>query len=255
MDGEVRIERDGAITVVRMWRPEKKNALTADMYAALADALEAASASDEVRVVVIAGAPGAFTAGNDLADFLHRPPRDRAAPVFRFIDALPACPVPVVAAVDGPAAGIGTTMLLHCDLVYASTRTRFVLPFVNLALVPEAGSSLLLPRLAGLQRASELLMLGEPFDAARGAEIGLVNAVCEPDAVEATALAAARKLAAKPRAALRATKALLRREPEPVAARIDIELAEFDRHLDSPHAREAFSAFLQRRPPDFDGLG
>jgi enoyl-CoA hydratase/carnithine racemase len=158
--------RDGAILRIALNRPDKKNALTAQMYAAFADALTAADADAGVRVVVIHGNEAGFTAGNDLQDFLSDPPADMASPVFRFLRAVSRAQKPLVAAVTGPAVGVGTTMLLHCDFVYAADTARFALPFVNLGLCPEAGSSYLLPLVAGYRRAAELLMLGEPFDAA-----------------------------------------------------------------------------------------
>src|SRR5512141_1138899 len=167
-DGIARIEID---------RPEKKNALTAAMYQALADAIKAAEADARVRVLLIHGKTDLFTAGNDLQDFLDNPPRDDNRPVFQFLYGISQAQKPIVAAVAGAAVGIGTTMLLHCDLVYAAPNARLQLPFVNLGLVPEAGSSLLLPALAGYQRAAELLLLGEPFDAHKAKEIGLVTEV------------------------------------------------------------------------------
>jgi enoyl-CoA hydratase/carnithine racemase len=245
--------REGVLTV-RLQRPAKKNALTVDMYLALTAVLDQAAVSDAIRVVVVAGNDDAFTAGNDLEDFLANPPQDMDAPVLRFLAALVSFPLPLVAAVNGVAIGIGTTMLLHCELVYAGTAARFQLPFVNLGLVPEAASSLLLPRLAGYQRAAELLLLGEPFDAARALEIGLVNALCSPDAVEDTAQEAARALARKPRGALRASKALLKSDTGRTMSRINEEAAEFVARLGSAEFREAVQAFRDKRPPDFERL-
>lgn len=236
---------------IRLQRPEKKNALTADMYAALADAIGQAGVDPAVRVVLVGGVEGIFTAGNDLEDFLRHPPRDEQAPVHRFISALAATDLPLVAAVDGAAVGIGTTLLLHCDQVFASDRARFSLPFVNLGLVPEAGSSLLLAQACGYRKAAELLMLGEPFGAADALEYGIVSRVLPAAELDDAALAAARKLAAKPRGALRATKRLLRRPAEPLADRLHAEARVFGQCLESPEAREAFSAFLEKRQPDF----
>jgi len=245
--------RDSVLTL-RLQRPEKKNALTRDMYLALTAALDQAAVSDAVRVVVITGGAEVFTAGNDLEDFLADPPRDMDAPVLRFLAALASCPLPLVAAVNGVAIGIGTTLLLHCELVYAGSRARFQLPFVNLGLVPEAASSLLLPRLAGYQRAAELLLLGEPFDAARAAALGLVNAVTDPEQVEAMALAAATALSQKPRTALRATKALLKSDTGRTLARINEEAVAFIARLGSAELREAVLAFREKRAPDFSQL-
>ncbi len=233
-------------------RPEKKNAINTAMYAALADALAAADTDDAVRVVLIHGQPGVFTSGNDLADFLADPPRDENSAVFRFLRAISHFGKPIVAAVGGPAIGIGTTLLLHCDLVYAASGTRFALPFVSLALVPEAASSFLLPRLAGWARASELLLLGEPFSAEKALEIGLVNEVVAPEVLLATAMATAGKLAQKPPGALRATKALMK---DGLITQVEQAMGRegkvFAGRLKSAEAKEAFSAFLEKRKPDF----
>lgn len=242
--------QDGVLTI-RMDRPEKKNALTAAMYAALADALEQAGQDPGVAVVLFEGVEGAFTAGNDLGDFLQNPPQGADAPVFRFISALVETDLPLVAAVDGIAVGIGTTMLLHCDFVLASDRSKFSLPFINLALVPEAGSSMLLVEAAGYRKAAEWLLLGEPFTAAEAASHGIVSAVCPPGELAAAARELAAKLAAKPRGALRASKRLMRRRSEPLADRVQAEGALFTEALATPEAREAFSAFLEKRRPDF----
>lgn len=244
--------RDAGVFRMQMNRPEKKNAITRAMYAALADALAEAAADPTARVVLIAGAPGVFTAGNDLGDFLDDPPRDESAPVFRFLRAISSFEKPIVAAVAGAAVGIGTTMLLHCDFVYAAEDARFSLPFVNLGLCPEAASSLLLPLVAGYHRAAELLLLGEPFDARRAESCDIVTQVVAADRLEDTALGTARKLAALPPAALRASKALMKHT---LAPRIEEALAAerdaFGARLRSPEAKEAFTAFFARRKPDF----
>ena len=242
---------DGVMTI-RINRPEKKNALTVAMYAAMHEALQTADDDDSVRVVLITGAEGVFSAGNDIMDFIQNPPFDEDSPVGLFLQALVRARKPVVAAVNGVAIGIGTTMLLHCDLVYAGEGARFHLPFVNLALVPEAGSSYLLPRMAGHQRAAQLLMLGDPFDAATAREIGFVNEVLPDGEVEERALTIARELAAKPPAALRLTKALLKRgSAQALEETIHYELNQFRDLLQSPEAMEAFTAFMERRKPDF----
>jgi len=242
-EGVLRIEID---------RPEKKNALTAAMYQALADAIKAAEANPGVRVVLIQGKPDLFTAGNDLQDFLDNPPRDDNRPVFQFLYGISQAQKPIVAAVAGAAVGIGTTMLLHCDLVYAAPNTRLQLPFVNLGLVPEAASSLLLPALVGYQRAAELLLLGEPFSAQKAQQIGLVTEVVAEDQLFDTAMARARALAAKPAASVRLTKQLMKQTyAAAVAERIKLESDHFGERLGSPEAKEAFSAFLQKRKPDF----
>jgi len=243
--------RDG-VQFIRFNRPEKKNAITAAMYQGLAHALRQAERDAAARVAVIAGAPDAFTAGNDLHDFLEHPPHSADAPVFRFLRALSDFPKPLIAAVGGLAVGVGTTMLLHCDFVYCTPETRFSLPFVNLALSPEAGSSYLLSRLAGYQRAAELLMLGEPFDAAKAREIGLVNAIVPAEALLDTAAATAAKLAAKPAASLRETKTLMRLSYRDAVKRAMVEENEaFRERLDSDEAKEAFRAFFDKRTPDF----
>ena len=243
---------DGAVLRIQFARAEKKNAITAAMYQALADALREAERDDNVRVAVVHGAPDVYTAGNDLQDFLASPPRAADAPVFQFLSAIRDFPKPLVAAVSGLAVGIGTTMLLHCDLVYCAPGTRFSMPFVNLGLCPEAGSSFLLPRLAGYQRAAELLMLGEPFVAETAMEIGLVNAIVASDLLLGVAMAAAQKLAAKPAASLRETKMLLKKGiDEAVRAAMQAESEGFRARLRSPEAREAFAAFIEKRAPDF----
>jgi enoyl-CoA hydratase/carnithine racemase len=242
-DGVARIEID---------RPDKKNALTAAMYQAMADAIRAAEADARVRVLLIHGKSDLFTAGNDLQDFLDNPPRDDNRPVFQFLYGISQAQKPIVAAVAGAAVGIGTTMLLHCDLVYAAPNARLQLPFVNLGLVPEAGSSLLLPALAGYQRAAELLLLGEPFSAHKGKEIGLVTEVVPEDQLFDTAMAQAKKLAGKPAASLRLTKRLMKQgQQAAVAQQIKLESGHFGERLASPEAKEAFSAFLEKRKPDF----
>lgn len=244
-----RIE-DGVLCI-SLQRVEKKNALTSQMYAALADTLQRAASDRAVRVALIAGAEGVFTAGNDLEDFLRNPPLDEQAPVHRFISLLATTDLPLVAAVDGAAVGIGTTMLLHCEQVFASERARFILPFVNLGLVPEAGSSMLLVESCGYRKAAELLMLGEAIDAAEALACGIVSRIVPAAELYATALSAARQLAAKPRAALRATKRLMRRPREPLEQRLQAENRIFAECLESAEAREAFSAFLEKRVPDF----
>ena len=247
----VRQIEDGVMTI-RINRPQKKNALTVAMYEGLADAIQAADEEDDVRVMFLRGTDGIFCAGNDIQDFLQWPPFDESSPVVRFLMTLIHARKPIVAAVQGPAVGVGTTLLFHCDLVYAGEGTRFSLPFVNLALVPEAGSSYLLPQMFGHQRAAELLMLGEPFDAQTGREAGFVNAICGDDEVIGVAEEMARQLAAKPPAALRLTKALLKRGSQPqIAETVRVEAGHFAELLQSPEAMEAFTAFMERRQPDF----
>jgi enoyl-CoA hydratase/carnithine racemase len=249
---DVVTELDGGVLRLQLNRPEKKNALTRAMYTRLSDTLEAADADDSIRVIVLHGAGDAFTSGNDLRDFLEEPPRDQDHPTFRFILAVSRVRTPLVAAVQGSAVGIGTTLLLHCDLVYAAENARFHTPFVDLGLVPELASSLTLPAVAGHQRAAEMLLLGAPIDAQRGVQLGFVNAVVPAERLLETAMQAARAIAAKPAASVRLTKALMRRaQAALVASTIDEEARLFVDRLGSPEAKEAFGAFLEKRRPDF----
>lgn len=237
---------------VQINRPEKKNALTIAMYQAMTDALRAAEADPSVRVTIFAGTESCFTAGNDLADFLNNPPTDEDSPVFVFLKTLMAAQKPVMAVVHGVAVGIGTTMLLHCDLVYAGPSARFQLPFANLGLTPEAGSSLILPQLMGHRRAAELLMLGETIDAETALALGLVNAVRADSDLDEFALHKAEHLAAKPPTAIRLTKMLMKRSPLPAVQEAMSEEGKiFIARLRSPEAREAMQAFFERRQPDF----
>ncbi len=242
----------GGVLRVEIRRPEKKNALTAAMYQALIDALATADRDPDVRVVLLHGQPDLFTSGNDLKDFLQDPALDDDHVAYRFVRAISETVKPIVAAVNGTCIGVGATLLLHCDLVYAGQGATFALPFVNLGLCPEAGSSLLLPLVAGRARAAELLLLGEPFGAAQAAACGMVSAVLPDADVLAHAEAQARKLARKPPAALRAAKALMWHGfAAQVKEAIRTESRQFQQQLQSPEAKEAFAAFLAKRPPDF----
>ena len=249
MSGHIAVADLGPVRTVRMNRPDKKNALTASMYDALATALEGANGHTDVRCVVIAGLPGAFSAGNDLEEFQRAATSgeglDTAA--IRFLHALARLERPLVAAVQGLAVGVGTTMLLHCDHVVAGTDARFSTPFVNLGLVPEAASSLLAPRLMGHRRAFELLVMGRPLDAAAAQACGLVNAVVPPGEVEAEAMKAARHIAALPAEAVAASRRLMRGPSDETVARIDDEVRLFKERLQSAEARAAFDAFLNRK--------
>ncbi len=242
---------DGVLTLT-LNRVSKKNSLTAAMYAELADRLTAAITDPAVRVVLIQGHETVFSAGNDLADFLNAPPAGQDSPVFRFLNAISTCPKPVLAAVCGPAVGIGSTLLLHCDLVVAGDNAAFSMPFVNLGLCPEAASSLLVPQLLGYHRAAEALLLGEPFMAEAALESGWVNRVVPPTEVNAVAQQWARKLAAKPLSAVLETKRLLKSgQAQSVADRMATEGEMFRRMLSEPAAQEAFAAFFDKRRPDF----
>jgi enoyl-CoA hydratase/carnithine racemase len=252
---EIRVHSEAGVTTLTLNRVERKNAFTQAMYGACADALAAAAQDPAVRVFVIQGHETVFSAGNDIADFLNRPPASEEAPVFRFLRGLATFPKPLLAAVCGPAVGVGTTMLLHCDLVYAGDNAAFSLPFVNLGLCPEAGSSVLLPRLMGNQRAAEALLLGEPFFAEAAQEVGMVNRILPPLEANGYAQAQARKLAGKPLNALIETKRLLKQGPMPaVLAAMQEESEVFGRLLKEPAAIEAFNAFLEKRKPDFSKI-
>ena len=246
---------DAGVMTLTFNRVDKKNSLTAPMYAALAQFLAQAQVSPQVRVLVFQGHETVFCAGNDIADFLNNPPSTPDAPVFQFLHALASFTKPLVAAVAGPAVGVGTTLLFHCDLVYAGDNAAFAMPFVNLGLCPEAASSLLAPRMLGYHRAAEALLLGEPFYAEAALEVGLVNRVVPPTEVNALAQSVARKLAAKPLSALVETKRLMKLG---LTARINTQMHEeatsFGRMLREPAAKEAFSAFLDKRKPDFSGV-
>jgi enoyl-CoA hydratase/carnithine racemase len=246
---------DGILTI-EFNRPERKNAITAAMYQAMADALVEADRDPEVRAVLITGKPGIFTAGNDLDDFLKNAAPEgvpaESRPVFQFMRALSELGKPVVAAVSGAAIGIGTTMLMHCDLVYAADNAKFSLPFAQLGLCPEFASSLLLPQLAGYQRAAEKLLLGEAFGAQEALEMGLLSKVLPAAELPAFARQQASRLVALPAASIRATKALMRRpRAETIKEHLAVESAQFAQMLQGPEAKEAFTAFFEKRKPDF----
>ncbi len=254
---DIAVSRANGLQVIRFNRPAKKNALTADMYAAIVAALNGGDAAPDIRIHLFAGSGGVFSAGNDISDFVARA-KDGAAldgPVLDFIRLLPHVKKPMIAAVDGLAVGVGTTMLFHCDLVYATPQARFLTPFLDLGVVPEAGSSLLAPLRMGHQRAFELLVLGEAFSAEQAREAGLLNAIVDAAELEATAMKAAARLAAKPPEALAIARALLRGDQNAVAARIEDEARLFSARMASPEAREAFAAFLEKRPANFSKPG
>jgi len=234
-------------------RVNKMNSITTAMYATLADTLVTAQADDSVRAIVIQGHETVFCAGNDISDFQNRPETSPDMPVFRFLRAISTCAKPIVAAVCGPAVGIGTTMLLHCDLVYAGDNAAFSMPFVNLGVCPEAGSSLLAPQRMGYGRAAEALLLGEPFTAEAALEMGLVARIVPPSEANALAQRQARKLASKPTQALMAAKRLMKQgQADLLQQRIAEEGVLFGELVRQPAAREAFAAFLQKRPPDLN---
>jgi enoyl-CoA hydratase/carnithine racemase len=251
---EIITELSGTVLRVQFNRPSKKNAMTAAMYAALAEELDRADKNDDVRVVLVHGAGDSFTAGNDLADFTTHPPGPGDSPQARFLDALIRFGKPLVAAVYGVAIGGGTTMLLHFDFVYAAESTRFQVPFINLALVPELASSYTLPRQIGYLHAAELIFLGEQFSAARANELGLVTAVVPDQSVLAKASEIALALARKPAEALRACKKLIKApDQDAIRQSVSREVSEFAARVRSDEAREAFAAFLAKRKPNFSG--
>ena len=246
-------ERSNGILRVELNRPERKNALTGAMYTRLAEIFNEAAEDEETLVVLWHGAGDAFSAGNDVGDFLKNPPGSGDSPQARLMDAFVRFEKPIVVAVQGAAIGGGTTMLTHCDVVYAGESAKFQLPFINLALVPEFGSSSSLPARIGYLRAAELYLLGEPFGAARAAELGLVTRVVPDEQLFATAMETAQKLAAKPSGALRDSKRLLKQGfIGHVKAAIKLEMQAFSEHVRSADAKEALSAFLEKRRPNFN---
>jgi enoyl-CoA hydratase/carnithine racemase len=253
MTEHVRVEQAQGVLSITLARPERRNAITVAMYAALAEAVEGAARNPEVRVITFRGEGQDFAAGNDLSDFLTALPRDTTdIPVWRLLRALATCEIPLIAAVQGNCVGIGTTMLLHCDLVVAEEGTRFSLPFVDLALVPEAASTLLLPRLAGRRRAARYLLLGETFGVDEALQIGLVSQRAGTGEREGTLQDIVGRLLAKPPAALAATQRLLRQGESPdILERMKLEGEVFAERLGSAEAKEAFTAFFEKRKPNF----
>ena len=255
MTEDIRVHAEAGVTTITLNRLDRKNSITSAMYGAMADAIAAAEQDAATRVVVIQGHETVFCAGNDIGDFLNKPPAGMDSPVFRFLQGIATFSKPLLAAVCGPAVGIGTTMLLHCDLVYAGDNAAFSMPFVNLGLCPEAASSLLVPQMLGYHRAAEALLLGEPFMAEAALEVGLVNRVLPPTEASNYAQAQARKLAAKPISALVETKRLMKEgHQRAVLQQMKDEGASFGRMLGEPAAKEAFTAFMEKRRPDFSRL-
>jgi enoyl-CoA hydratase/carnithine racemase len=252
---DILLHAEAGVMTLTLNRLERKNSITSAMYAALADGIARAQDDASVRVLLIQGHETVFCAGNDIGDFLSTPPSGQDAPVFRFMRGIAAFPKPLLASVCGPAVGIGTTMLLHCDLVYAGDNAAFSMPFVNLGLCPEAASSLLVPQMLGYHRAAEALLLGEPFMAEAALEVGLVNRVLAPMEANGYANAQARKLAAKPLSSLVETKRLMKKgQQQLVLNQIQDEADSFGRLLAAPAAKEAFTAFMEKRRPDFSKL-
>jgi len=256
MSEHVRVEQQGELLSITLARPDRRNAITVAMYAALADAIESTTGNAEIRVITVSGEGQDFAAGNDLADFLEAAPRlDEEIPVWRLLRALATCETPIVAAVHGNCVGIGTTMLLHCDLVIADDSARFSMPFVDLGLVPEAASSLLFPELGGRRRAARYLLLAEPFGVDEALEFGLVSHRAEPGALEGKLREIVTTLLAKPPEALRQTQRLLRHGAgKDVLERMKMESSLFAERLSSAEVKEAISAFFEKRTPDFARL-
>ena len=252
MSEHVRVERNGAVQSITVARPDRRNAITVAMYAALADAIEQVKDDASIRLVTVRGEGQDFAAGNDLADFLQAVPRDGEIPVWRFLRALAECETPIVAAVHGNCVGIGTTMLLHCDLVIAAEDSRFSMPFVDLGLVPEAASSMLFPRFAGRRRAARYLLLGETFGADEALAVGLASHVVPLASLDEALGDAVVRLLAKPPEALRMTQRLLRHGArEEILERMQLESGHFAERLTSPEVKEAISAFFEKRKPNF----
>ena len=252
---EILINTESRVCTITLNRVQRKNSINVAMYTALSDALDAAQHDAGTFAVVIQGHETIFSSGNDISDFLNAPSSGHDSPVFRFLRCISTFTKPVVAAVCGPAVGIGTTLLLHCDLVYAGDNAAFSMPFVNLGLCPEAGSSLLVPQLMGYHRAAEALLLGEPFTAETAQEMGLVNRIVAPSEANALAQQQAQKLASKPLSSLIETKRLMKKSNAPqLAERMAEEGTSFGRMLGEPAAREAFTAFMQKRKPDFSNV-
>ena len=249
---EILIHQEAGVLTLTFNRVERKNSINVAMYDTLATEIERAATDADVRTVLVQGHETVFSAGNDLDDLLRNKPAGMDSPVFRFLRGIATLPKPLLAAVCGPAVGVGATLLLHCDLVYAGDNAAFSMPFVNLGLCPEAASSLLVPQMFGYHRAAEALLLGEPFMAEAALEVGLVNRVVPPTEANAIAQAQARKLAAKPLSSLIETKRLMKKgQAALVAQQMTEEGAVFGRMLGEPAAREAFTAFMEKRKPDF----
>jgi len=256
MSDEILVEVVDGVQIIRINRPDKKNALTVDMYAAMNDALKNGDASDDIAVHLLTGTDGMFSAGNDLKEFIaFATGGDRKLEAYEFLKTIAQIKKPLIAAVDGLAVGIGTTMLLHCDLVYASPQATFSTPFVNLGMVPEGGSSLLVPRMMGASRAFEMLCLGQVFSAEKAHGAGLVNEVVASDELVDYAVQCGRLLASKPPEALAMSREMIKGSPQDILDCMEAEIKVFTKRLVSDEAREAFTAFFEKRPPNFSRKG
>jgi enoyl-CoA hydratase/carnithine racemase len=255
MTEEIRIEIADRVLSITIDRPRRRNALTQAMYNAMTASLDAARTDTEIRAVLLRGAGGNFTSGNDIADFMNVPPTGESSPVFRFLEEIATFPKPIVAAVEGHAVGIGLTALLHCDLVYVAETASLQVPFTKLGVVPEAGSSYLLPRLMGHARAAELLLLSEPITGTRAAELGLATRAVPVDSLYHTAAAAAQRLASLPPASIRESKRLMKKTYSgAMQEAMMTEAGVFVERLGSAEATEAFTAFFEKREPDFSSF-
>lgn len=254
MSSEMSIELEAGVLTIRFNRPEKKNALTLAMYTAADDAIKRAEQDPAIKVIVFTGTGDIFSSGNDIGDFLSVPPGADDSPVAKFLLTLSATDMPILAAVNGSAVGIGTTMLMHCEKVYSVDSARFSTPFITLAVVPEAGSSLLMPKFLGYQRAARMLVFGESITAQEAQVCGLVSELCTADSLMSEVMADAKRIAGLPKKAMQNAKRLLRRAEEPLDDRIKHEMQEFGVALRSPEAKEAMLAFMEKRPADFSKL-
>ena len=251
MNPQAIVELDSGILSVCFNRPEKKNALTQSMYRAATEAIVRAESDAAVKVVVFTGAGDIFTSGNDINDFLSVPPDGEDTPVVQFLMVLADTDIPILAAVNGRAIGVGTTMLMHCEKVYAVDTASFATPFINLAVVPEAGSSLLMPKFLGYQQAARMLVFGEAIDAQTAKACGLVSELCAAGTLMTTVMDDARRIATLPKKAMRNAKRLMRMAEQPLRDRIVHEMKDFGEALNSPEAQEAMTAFMEKRPADF----
>ncbi|MES2664186.1 MAG: enoyl-CoA hydratase [Pseudomonadota bacterium] len=252
MNQTILTEQHDDVLIIKFNRPEKKNAITSDMYRILTETLVNADQNPHIRAIILAGNGDCFTAGNDLQDFLHNPPIDSHSPVLKFLHALSTVKTVLIASIHGSTIGVGATILLHCDLVYAASNTKIRFPFVDLGLCPEAASSLLLPAMVGHLKASQAILLGDTLDAHTAHAWGLINEVVDPNDLPSKALQIAQKIAAKPAAALRLSKSLLKNSISgSITKCIDEEAAAFSERLKSVEAKEAMTAFFQKRAPNF----
>ncbi len=251
MTEQVVIEAVDGVLTVRFNRPEKKNALTQAMYSAVTEAIARVEREPALKVLVITGTGDMFTSGNDVGDFLTAPPDSESSPVVAFLAKLSSTDIPIIAAVNGRAVGVGTTLLMHCEKVYAVESAMFNTPFINLAVVPEAGSSLLMPKFLGYQRAARMLVFGEAIDAQTARDCGLVSELTTSDALMSTVMDDARRIAKLPKKAMLNAKRLMRAQDEALDARMAREMEDFGAALAAPEAQEAMQAFLEKRPADF----